>query len=756
MNGNQDEAPGSEHARNANDGAETWRESGEPRTDRHAQRAQRPTPGKVTRASKLPGRRSLAVQREATTTGTGPARRTARSLWELTTDPWMDAAHRGLTALAEPSSDAVQARGNAEAEAPASVTAVQLSPEAGDTRAGAGQVHARDGRATSVSEITGPVADAGTPELTPYQGASVGQPGKISAPAEQYEHARTAGVNVRARPDGALPAIGAVRYDTTVQVQALDTTGAFYFVLAPASGVTGWVNRDFVALGMPDPGATLHHVTESNLTAILEAHYVAPGRWKLATGNDYTTLAAAVVTANQGRTGVQIDASSYGEYKDENPLRAGVDPTGENFALYHAVKVFAGQNIWLPSPAYVRMLQGAGVIGARPGWVNAAVDVGKGIAGFHAGLVAGVFGSLWDTLAGVWELGKTVVSTIARAIEGSLFTDLQALYDELRDLSWQKAQAMVASVVTMARTAVGDFVAQWNHPDVYRQWFFRGQLAGAVALEVVLALISGGGSLGAKLLAKIGQYAPRLMRALNKLLRFADELDFTRRRKRGGHGSDGDAGAPERDRDMNEADRDFHQTLALARVITEGHDVRDTPVDELLLQLNTTLAAKSRAVKGYRASPHKTKPGHHRIVQFSKEAEVDGDYSGKGTERRTRPKGRYDVADWTDGTRIDALIRSHGKRHQGRFPDRSTGGGREILFRQGQDGNVTAYMVYDDGGLPVKRVDVDPVSAPHAGIAPPHVVDYVDDVAPNGRPYRQPGATRVANLEEYADLRSDL
>lgn len=481
----------------------------------------------MTLTSKLSAHRPNAVQGVAAARGAGFATQPARSLWDLTTDSGMDAAHRGLAALAEP--DDVHGAGGTG-------RAVQLAPDdASDgDRDTSGDGRAREDRRQATYGTTAAAAttgtDAGVPELAAYQGAAVAQPGKISAPAGQYEHARSTGVNVRARPDGGLPAIGKVRYDTAVYVQAEDTTGAFYFIVAPSAGISGWINRDFVALGMPDPAASLHHVTEANLTEILEAHYVAPGRWRLATGNDYTTLAAAVIAANQGRTGVRIDWQRYQAYRDEHVLSGLVDPwMKESFATYHASQVYTGHNIWLPSPAYVHMLQGASVIGTRPDWVNAAVDMGKGFAGFHAGVAAGVFGSLWDTLSGLWELGETVVGAISRAIDGSLFADLQALYDELSSLSWQQAKNMVASVVTMARNALGDFSAQWNHPDVYKQWFFRGRIAGAVALEVVLAIISGGGTLGAKVAAKIGQYAPRLARALGKLLQFADDLDITHR-----------------------------------------------------------------------------------------------------------------------------------------------------------------------------------------------------------------------------------
>ncbi|GAA2412863.1 hypothetical protein GCM10010420_47860 [Streptomyces glaucosporus] len=48
--------------------------------------------------------------------------------------------------------------------------------------------------------------------------------------------------------------------------------------------------------------------------------------------------------------------------------------------------------------------------------------------------------------------------------------------------------------------------------------------------------------------------------------------------------------------------------------------------------------------------------------------------------------------------------------HSGRFP--KTAGPDEVLVRRKDDGTVTAYAVYDSDGLPVKRVDVDPNSAP--------------------------------------------
>jgi Domain of unknown function (DUF4157) len=92
----------------------------EAREDRGLRSLQRPGPGKVTRTSKLPGRAS-AVQRKADAlTPAGPAVQ-RRSLWEHTMDPWMDAAHRGASALSPGGDGAVQARGDVTANDPAAV-----------------------------------------------------------------------------------------------------------------------------------------------------------------------------------------------------------------------------------------------------------------------------------------------------------------------------------------------------------------------------------------------------------------------------------------------------------------------------------------------------------------------------------------------------------------------------------------------------------------------------------------------------------
>ncbi|MFC7865227.1 DUF6531 domain-containing protein [Streptomyces murinus] len=66
--------------------------------------------------------------------------------------------------------------------------------------------------------------------------------------------------------------------------------------------------------------------------------------------------------------------------------------------------------------------------------------------------------------------------------------------------------------------------------------------------------------------------------------------------------------------------------------------------------------------------------------------------------------------------------------YSGRFPKEAKP--NEILVRRKHDGAVTAYAVYDDQGLPVKRVDVDPESAQHGPVPAPHVLETTRNVNP--------------------------
>ena len=94
-----------------------------------------------------------------------------------------------------------------------------------------------------------------------------------------------------------------------------------------------------------------------------------------------------------------------------------------------------------------------------------------------------------------------------------------------------------------------------------------------------------------------------------------------------------------------------------------------------------------------------------------------------------------ETSDDSGGSAPSRIDLSKGRQVSGRFPKSSSK--NEILYRKKDTGIVTAYAVYDDEGLIVKRVDLDPDSAPHAGIPAPHALDMEFNTNPNtGQVYR--------------------
>lgn len=75
--------------------------------------------------------------------------------------------------------------------------------------------------------------------------------------------------------------------------------------------------------------------------------------------------------------------------------------------------------------------------------------------------------------------------------------------------------------------------------------------------------------------------------------------------------------------------------------------------------------------------------------------------------------------DWTVGIPASALI-ANGTQVRGFFPLNGATA-REVLYRM--DGiSITSYIVYDDDGRAIKRVDG--TGKAHADVPTPHVVEY--------------------------------
>ncbi|MEA5509508.1 polymorphic toxin type 24 domain-containing protein [Crocosphaera sp. UHCC 0190] len=100
--------------------------------------------------------------------------------------------------------------------------------------------------------------------------------------------------------------------------------------------------------------------------------------------------------------------------------------------------------------------------------------------------------------------------------------------------------------------------------------------------------------------------------------------------------------------------------------------------------------------------------------------------------------------DWTIGIPAADLI-AQGKRFQGNFPV-TQAKPREVLYRS-DNVNITSYIVYDDNGKAIKRVDLRGRS--HADIPTPHVVEYNHNKSPRGTIFVQASRTvRPARMDE--------
>ena len=100
--------------------------------------------------------------------------------------------------------------------------------------------------------------------------------------------------------------------------------------------------------------------------------------------------------------------------------------------------------------------------------------------------------------------------------------------------------------------------------------------------------------------------------------------------------------------------------------------------------------------------------------------------------------------DWTVGIPASTLI-AVGPQVRGPFPlDGATA--RNLLYRI--DGkNITSYIVYDDSGRAIKRVDL--TGKAHAKVPTPHAVEYKHNQNPAGDIFVEAEKTvRPARLDE--------
>lgn len=469
-------------------------------------------------------------------------------------------------------------------------------------------------------------------DLERYRGAPIGKMGAIAASADQYAAALAqGGMNIRKTPIPSGEVLGQIPVGQKVFAKAENQFGGWAFVVG-LNGTAGWISLDYLRTDMPDPEAILHHITEPNLTTILERHYHEAGRYDIGTGNDFATLAVAVAAANQGTQSIYVDADKIQQWLDDNPIRS-YDYIADNLAKYSAIGIRSGTNIWLPGASYVKSLQDTGEIATRPDWANRMVEGGKMTAGFVAGFYNGIYENITDTFVGLWEAAKSSMEFLGDLFSGDLFASIPEVAAEIKAYCKGKSAGDILNELMgilgdMASSAWDNFVDNWSHPDEYKRWHFRGNLVGQIVLEVVIAIFTMGGGTAAKWGTKLVSLSPKLAGILTKVALKARKL---KPQAKGVFKGASEAADELEDATDGRAAQKA-KAYAWAKGVTEFHDANGSG----LAELKASLSPIERKYKvRYKEEP-KAEPGHYRILQLSPKV-VDEDFSaGKKDGNRSK------------------------------------------------------------------------------------------------------------------------
>ncbi|MGK6352091.1 DUF2380 domain-containing protein [Parapedobacter sp. DT-150] len=194
------------------------------------------------------------------------------------------------------------------------------------------------------------------------------------------------------------------------------------------------------------------------------------------TGNDRRTIVHAFSILNEGNPAIYFEGDT-GSWKDifDSDFAKSRD-------IYKTIKLYAGREIRFPTVAYIDYLRAEGQVGVRPEWKNTAITFARSIEGFLEGIVTGFFKAAWDTIKGLWDLIKSIVT-------GELLNQAYELYKQIKENGWSVIWEMIKG---FAEGIVKDFKAAWNNPNPYQKWKFFGEIVGMLVFEIVIMFFTAG------------------------------------------------------------------------------------------------------------------------------------------------------------------------------------------------------------------------------------------------------------------------
>lgn len=322
-------------------------------------------------------------------------------------------------------------------------------------------------------------------------------------------------VSVHDMPDTSSKVQQSLRFNDRVYVLMELRRPAGWCMVATDDGKVGYIDKNAIFVGAPDPGASLHYVRPGETAEqIAKEHYGDV----IQRGRDARFYVNVLVYANWSDSGKQ-----RGIYKQKLDDAWDTTKTRQNYY------------IWVPSSEFASTLEGQLSAGSiqRDVWNRVARTLEQGWewfkfgAGFVGGLIHGALECIWDMVVGLVDLVGMLWDFVKMVFAGEILTKARELWDSLS----------FASIQAAAGKMFDDFSAKWNHESSLKRGHFRGWVVGYIVATVLLMIFTVGaaafalaGRLGA--LVKLVRSFKVLGRALDTATAAAKRLNSATRQAR--------------------------------------------------------------------------------------------------------------------------------------------------------------------------------------------------------------------------------
>nr|WP_254627343.1 DUF4157 domain-containing protein [Myxococcus sp. CA040A] len=305
------------------------------------------------------------------------------------------------------------------------------------------------------------------------------------------------GVNLRATPDAGQAPLERLPQNTRLFVSR-EQAGGWYFVVL-LDGRFGYVAKSHITVDLPDPEARLYRIAKGETALDIVKRFYKSSATQWGQDERFFVNVLVLVNSERGRNGIHKP-----------------DPD----AGWDATQTRAGSQIWIPGVEFAKALKGrvsSGSISyeayqAVKSAISAVGEFLLGSVAFVAGLLHGVFESLWDTLVGLVDLAKLAGKLVWSLVTGNLISDIRGFFKDLSKLDFSQ----------LAAAGLDWLDKKWNDPSLLKRWHFRGWITGYAIAEIVMLFFSGGALTALKSAGKAGKFA-QLLAKMPRVVKFVEK-----------------------------------------------------------------------------------------------------------------------------------------------------------------------------------------------------------------------------------------